>query len=172
MKKVLTISLSLAFIAEASLVYIIYFNTQKLPPPYDQNLMPWISATLNLCSALSLFTAFYFIQKQNKRAHITWIHITLLFSTAFLVNYIYYHLSVGHTIFKHDYLRPYYLIVLISHLGASFVSLPMIFVTYALGVTGRLTRHKKIAKYTFALWMYVSLTGVMVVLMLKLFNQS
>lgn len=170
MKKVISTSLSVALLAELFLIYIIYFNTSKVTPPYNQDLMPWISALFNACSACSLLTAFVCIKTNRKKAHIIWIHITLVFSAAFLVNYILYHLSVGHVIFKHSFLRPYYLLLLISHLSASFISLPLIFLTYALGATKRLRQHKKIAKYTFSLWMYVSVTGVIIVLFLKLLN--
>ena len=171
MKLTVKSSLILAFLAELFLVFIIYFNPYRIEPLYDPALMSWGSATFNSLAALSLMVAILLIRKKRVRAHIIWIHITLLFSSCFLINYIFYHLSVGHVTFNNQTLRPYYLILLITHLTSSFISLPLIFATYTLAMTKRIEEHKKIAKFTFSLWMYVSVTGVIVVLFLKLFNQ-
>lgn len=129
-----------------------------------------VNASLNAVSALALFIAFRFIQKQDIKKHIIFIHVAMFFSAAFLVNYIFYHLSVGHVRFEHTYLRAPYIILLITHLLASFVALPMIFYTYLLGIFQKRKQHKSIAKKTFYIWEYVSITGVMIVLMIKMFH--
>lgn len=165
--KILSFSLIVAILAELLLVYIIYFNPHKVAPIYDTSLQSWVSALFNGLSAISLIFAFKFAKTHQKQKHIMAIHFALLFSSLFLLNYIFYHLSVGHVKFPNNSFRPYYLIILFTHLLASITCLPMIFMTYALGFFDYLLDHKRFAKFTFFLWEYVSVTGVIVVLFLK-----
>ena len=170
-KKYLIISsLVLAFIAEAFLILIIYFNPYKIAPMIPTELQSWLSAGLNLLSALSLLYAYMAIKKQEKQKHKKFIHLALCFSALFLINYILYHMSIGHVKFTNQDFRVLYLFILATHLICSMISLPLIFMTYTLGIFNYLKEHKKIAKIAFCLWEYVSVTGVMVVLMLKFLN--
>ncbi|MFT6630694.1 MAG: putative membrane protein [Bacteriovoracaceae bacterium] len=168
--KILISSLLLSIIAELFLVFIIYFNPAKLPAIYDTDLQSWVSATMNGLSAICLYLAWIFIRNEDRTKHILFIHFALLFSSLFLINYIFYHLSIGHVKFTNIPYQLTYFIILISHLMTSVVALPMIFVTYSFGVFGYLSDHKRFAKITFFLWEYVSITGVLIVLMLKFLN--
>ena len=94
----------------------------------------------------------------------------MLCSALFLVNYIFYHLAVGHISFTNESFKIPYYIILITHLLMSVISLPLVFLTYAFGFLNRLQEHKKIAKITFFAWEYVSITGVIIVLCLKFLN--
>jgi putative membrane protein len=163
-------SLLISIIAELFLVYIIYFNPNKISAIYDQELQSWMSAVMNGLSALSLTCAIFFIRRNDKTNHIIFIHFALLFSSLFLINYIFYHLSVGHVRFTNEEYKVVYFFTLITHLFTSIISLPMIFTTYALGIFNYLPDHKRFAKLTFVLWEYVSITGVLIVLMLKFLN--
>lgn len=168
--RVIAFSSLIAISAEIFLIFIIYFNPYKLEPIYDKDLQVWINALMNFLSAVSLASAVYLIKKKRRSEHIFMIHMALLFSALFLVNYIFYHMSVGHTIFLNDYYRTPYLIILATHLLSSVICLPLIFTTYGLAITDHLKSHKRIAIYTFFLWEYVSVTGVVIVLMLKFLN--
>ncbi len=168
--KVIALSSLTAIVAEIFLVFIIYFNPHKLAPIYDTELQIWINALMNLGAAICLAVAFYFIKKKKKSEHVLMIHLALLFSALFLVNYIFYHMSVGHTVFRNQDFRVLYLILLGTHLLTSVISLPFIFTTYGLGITDNLLAHKRLAKWTFIMWEYVSVTGVLIVLMLKFLN--
>lgn len=168
--KVIALSSLVAILAEIFLVFIIYFNPYKLEPIYDKELQVWVNALMNFCSAISLAIAVYFIKNKKRSEHVFMIHLALLFSALFLVNYIFYHMSVGHTIFTNESFRVPYLIILGTHLLTSVISLPFIFTTYGLAITDNLVSHKRIAFFTFVLWEYVSVTGVVIVLMLKFLN--
>jgi putative membrane protein len=168
--KVLVISSLTAILAEILLIFIIYFNPYKLDPIYDPELQVWINALMNACSAICLGIAVYFIKSGERSKHIIMIHMALLFSALFLLNYIFYHMTVGHTVFQHPTLRVPYLILLACHLLVSIISLPFIFITYGLAITNHLQDHKRIALVTFLMWEFVSVSGVMIVLFLKFLN--
>lgn len=168
--KILIASLLTSILAELFLVYIIYFNPTKISAIYDTDLQSWVSASMNALSALSLFLAWISIRKKDKTKHILLIHFALLFSSLFLINYIFYHLSIGHVKFTNESYKVAYFSILITHLMTSIIALPMIFVSYTFGVSGHLVEHKRFAKITFFLWEYVSITGVLIVLMLKFLN--
>ncbi len=163
---------SVALLAEIFLVFIIYLNPYKISPILPAELHSSFNATLNGLSLISLLIAFYFIKKKEIFKHKFFIHMAMFYSALFLISYILYHLSLGHFVFNHPTLRPYYLLLLVSHLVMSFVALPMIFITYTLGLLGKVQDHKKFAMTTFLLWSYVSFTGVLVVLFIKLFHQQ
>jgi len=169
-KKIKQIAISISFFAECFLIYIIYINPNKITPLIDAGIHSWINAGFNLLSAIFLTFAVKFIHDKKIKLHIIFIHLALLSSFFFLINYIIYHLSVGHVIFNHNEYRPYYLVILITHLLTSFLVLPLIIYTYLLGLYKKYTEHKKIAKWTFYIWEYVSVTGVLIVLMLKYLN--
>ena len=171
-KKVIFLSLFLALIAEAFLIFIIYFNPQKIAPLYNPSLQMTMNGVFNFCSGFALLIAFKFIKNKKIKLHIIWIHIALLSSAFFIVNYIIYHLSVGHVIYNNPNWRTLYLTILGTHLLASVICLPLIFVTYGLAIKGFKVGHKKIAKYTFFLWEYVSVTGVLLIFFLKFIHQA
>lgn len=171
-KKIIGLSLGLALVAEIFLIFIIYFNPNKIAPLYDPSLQMTMNGFFNFLSAVCLMVAFINIKKQNIKRHIIWVHLALLSSALFLGNYILYHLSVGHVIFNNPDWRGPYLVILATHLLASLICLPLIFVTYGLAIKGFRQRHKEVAKYTFILWEYVSVTGVFLILFLKFVHQA
>lgn len=168
--KIIAVSMSFAILAELFLVFIIYYNPYKINPIYDSNLQSLVSGFLNALSAITLAIAYYFIKTKKITAHIVFVHFALLFSALFLINYIFYHLSVGHVKFTNFELRPLYLFILITHLLGSLISLPLIFTSYFFGYFNLLNNHKVFAKITFFLWEYVSITGVLIVVFLKFWN--
>jgi putative membrane protein len=171
-RKIYLLGTVLAVIAETLLVYIIYLNPNKTPPLYDLKIQVWLNASFNFLCGVCLLVAYIKIKSYQVRQHIIWIHLAILFSILFLINYIFYHLSVGHVIFNNPSLRPIYLVLLATHLISSFIVLPMVFISYLLGITNKLTQHKKLARWTFWIWEYVSVTGVIIVIFLQFFHQT
>lgn len=169
-KKIILFSSVIAIVAEFFLIFIIYFNKQQISPLYDPNLQVWVNGLFNFLSAFSLLMAFLAVKNRRIHWHKTFIFIAFGFSACFLFNYIFYHMSVGHTKFINQTWRIPYLILLFSHLMTSVISLPFIFSTFSLGFFGKINDHKKMAKLTFFLWEFVSVTGVIIVLMLKFLN--
>ncbi|WP_395746350.1 DUF420 domain-containing protein [Prosthecobacter sp.] len=101
-----------------------------------------------------------------RKGHIVSMVIALLFSTAFLGCYLYYHYHAGHVKFAGTGLtRPIYFTILFTHIPLAILSLPLIIMTVVPGLRNRFDRHKRIARWTVPVWLYVSVTGIIVYLM-------
>lgn len=129
--------------------------------------LPALNATLNGCSAVLLVIAFLFIKNGN----VTWHKRTMLAafgtSAAFLTSYLIYHANVGSKPYAGTgIMRTIYFVVLIPHVILAAAILPMQIITLFRGLQMDVTRHRNIAKITLPLWLYVSITGVIVYLML------
>ena len=129
---------------------------------------PALDAVLNGSSAVLIGIGLYFIKRGRELAHKRMMLAAFFTSTAFLISYLYYHLVLhGLTRFQGQGLsRAFYFTLLISHTILAAVVVPFILITLARALKGRFDRHKKIAPYTFAIWMYVSVTGVVIYVML------
>lgn len=130
---------------------------------------PALNAVLNGTSAVLIGTGFYFIRHGRREAHKRMMITAFGTSSAFLVSYLYYHLVLraGVTHFQGEGLsRPVYFTILVSHTLLAIVVVPLILLTLARALRGSFARHRAIARYTFPIWMYVSVTGVVIYLML------
>ena len=154
-------------IAVALLTWIIF----KKPPENSENVLPFlplVNCVLNACSATCLVLGFRAIKRGQVRKHMRWMLSAFGCSTVFLVSYILHHHLHGDTRFPADNaLRPIYLAILASHILLSIVALPMIFMTFYYALSGQLAAHRRLAKFTFPIWLYVSVTGVLIFLFLK-----
>ncbi len=129
--------------------------------------LPTVNAALNATAAVLIGTGFYFIKLKNIRAHKACMVAALAVSALFLTSYLVYHYNVGSVRFaKQGWIRDVYFPLLISHTVLAAVVLPMVLRTAFLAFKGRFPNHVRIAKWTFPTWMYVSVTGVVVYLML------
>jgi putative membrane protein len=130
--------------------------------------LPALNALLNGLCAIALCVGLYFIKQGNRDAHRNSMLLAFVFSSIFLVSYIVNHALHGDTIFPgHGSVRTLYLSILASHIILSIVALPMVLTTFFFSLTGRFAIHRKIARWTFPIWLYVSITGVVVFLFLK-----
>ena len=129
--------------------------------------LPHLNALLNSASAVLLLTGFAFIRRQRVRAHRNCQVSAVVTSTLFLASYLTYHYYHGATRFAGQGIaRPIYFIILISHTILAIVIVPLVLVTLYRAARGDFTRHRKIARWTLPIWLYVSVTGVIVYLML------
>jgi len=129
--------------------------------------LPHLNAFLNGTSAVLLFTGYSFIRARNVIAHRTCQIAALIVSSLFLVSYLVYHYHHGATRFLGTgFVRPLYFTILTSHTILAVVIVPLIFLTFYRALRGDFTRHRRIARVTLPLWLYVSVTGVIVYLML------
>ena len=129
--------------------------------------LPTLNAILNFTSAVLLSAGGYFIYKRRIEAHKKCMIAATFVSVAFLTSYVIYHLNVFHVTFtRQGWVRYVYFFILISHVLLAIVNLPMVLRTVFLGLRSRFDSHVAIARWTFPLWMYVSVTGVVVYLML------
>jgi putative membrane protein len=130
--------------------------------------LPALNALLNGLCAIALCTGLYFIKHRNREAHRNSMLVALALSSIFLVSYIVNHAMHGDTIFPgHSPVRTLYLSILASHVILSIVALPMVLTTFFFSLTGRFAMHRRIARFTFPIWLYVSITGVVVFVFLK-----
>jgi uncharacterized membrane protein YozB (DUF420 family) len=129
--------------------------------------LPHLNAILNATSGVLLVTGYLFIRQRKIEAHRNCMIAALTASTAFLTSYLIYHYFHGTTRFAGEGLvRPVYLIILFTHTILAVVIVPFIGVTLFRAARGDFARHLRIARWTFPMWLYVSVTGVIVYLML------
>jgi uncharacterized membrane protein YozB (DUF420 family) len=142
--------------------------------------LPPVNATLNALSAVFLSWGLYFIRRRRQIAHRNCMLAAFVTSALFLICYLTYHtylayyLHHGPTVFRDPaWFRPIYLTILISHTLLAVVILPMAIVTLSRALRQRFDTHKRIARWTWPLWMYVSVTGVLIYFLLyHIFRQS
>ena len=130
--------------------------------------LPAVNATLNGLSAILLGFGFYFIRRGNRSAHRNCMIAAVCSSALFLACYLTYHLTVKTITRFRDppWFRPVYLAILLTHTLLAVVILPLILVTLARAARGRFEAHKRIARWTWPMWMYVSVTGVLIYFLL------
>ena len=137
----------------------------QVPPQYA--VFPAIDASLNGASAVLLLIGRGFIKRGRMAAHRAVMIAALVSSSIFLACYLYYHWHVGSVHFQgQGWSRPVYFSILISHTILAAAIVPMIIVTLSRALRERFDRHRAIARWTYPLWMYVSVTGVIVYFML------
>jgi len=122
---------------------------------------------LNRLTAILLLTGYFFILRGKRAIHKKIMLSAFSTSTLFLISYLYYHAHVGSMPFKGTgIVRPVYFTILISHTILAVVIVPMAIVTLARGLSSRFDKHRTLARLTLPLWLYVSVTGVVVYMML------
>lgn len=135
----------------------------------DYSIFPKINATLNGCSALLLVTGRVLIGRGKIAAHRAVMLTAFATSTLFLASYLYYHWPHhGGIVYFHGtgWIRTLYFSILISHTILAIVIVPMVLITLTRALKDEFDRHRAIARWTFPVWLYVSVTGVVVYLML------
>lgn len=133
----------------------------------DYSIFPKINATLNACSAALLMMGHTLIKRGRIAAHRGVMISAFVSSSIFLACYLYYHAHVGSVHFRGTgWSRPLYFTILTSHTILAAVIVPLVLITLARGLRGNYERHRAIARWTYPLWLYVSVTGVVIYLML------
>lgn len=133
----------------------------------DFSFLPPIYATTNGLTAVMLILALRAIKQKKVQLHERFMKVALALSAIFLVLYVLYHISSEATPYGGEGALKYvYYFILISHVLLSMVILPFVLYTYVRAITGRIEMHRKLAKITFPLWLYVAVSGVVVYLMI------
>lgn len=132
--------------------------------------LPTLNALLNLSAAVMLAAGFYHIKQGRQIVHKRFMIAALLFSAIFLVSYLIYHNEVGSIPYpKYDWTRAVYFAILIPHIILAAVMSPFIIVMVFFALKGEFFKHKRFAKWMWPIWMFVSISGVLVYLMLYRF---
>ena len=136
--------------------------------------LPHVNAGFNTLSTILLILGFIHIRSGNREAHRRCMLSALASSSLFLIGYLVYHFNAGRTVFADPaWFRPYYLGLLLTHTVLAVVIVPLVIVTFVRALRERFDQHKRIARWTWPLWMYVSVTGVLIYLLLyHLFPQG
>lgn len=136
-------------------------------PPEVVSLLPHLNATLNACAFVLIVAGLIAIKRRRERLHIRLMLSATAVSAAFLISYLTYHLSAEPVKFTREgWLRVVYFPLLISHIVLAAVQVPLILLTIWSGLKDRRARHRRLARITAPIWLYVSVTGVLVYVML------
>lgn len=138
------------------------FNVEPL------TFLPPIYASINALTAIVLTLAVVAIKNKNRKLHEKLMKFAITLSALFLILYVAYHMTSDSTKFGGEGTIKYvYYFILITHIVLSIVVIPFVLITFVRGITNNIERHKKIAKITFPLWLYVAVTGVVVYIMIS-----
>ena len=141
---------------------------ENLPIAKPLTFLPPIYAIINGLTALTLVIAVYYIKRGKRKIHKNLIKVCIALSLSFLVMYIAYHLTSDPTSFGGSGAIAYlYFFILISHILLSIVVIPLVLISYLKASQSDFVSHRKIAKITFPIWLYVAVTGVIVYLMIS-----
>lgn len=145
----------------------------KIPNVEPLSFLPPIYATINGVTALLLIIAVWAIKNKKRTLHQNIMTGCIGLSLLFLVLYIAYHMTSDSTAFLGDgYIKYIYYFVLISHIILSIVIIPLVLKTFSFAYLGKFEKHIKWAKFTFPIWLYVAVTGVVVYLMISPYYQN
>ncbi|GAA5022956.1 putative membrane protein YozB [Marivirga lumbricoides] len=167
-----------------ALVAVLIFAPQKLEGAGDWvYVLPHLNAALNSITSVVLILGLFFILRKNIAAHKTMMSIAFGLGSLFLISYVIYHAAADSTIFGDVngngvleeaektggimFQRGVYVIILLSHIVLAAIVVPFVLFAFYFALTNRVEKHKKIVKFTFPIWLYVSITGVIVYLMIS-----
>ena len=149
------------------LVSILLFMPTKISfYGINPKILPHVNAIINSLTAILLFISFIMIKLRNIRLHKILMMTSFILGSIFLLSYIIYHSSVESTSYLGEK-RILYYFFLISHVLLSIIVVPFVLFAFYFSLSNQIPKHKKIVKYTFPIWLYVSISGVIVYLMIS-----
>jgi putative membrane protein len=161
--------LGISLAATLFLLWLIYLHPAADSSGVKLPFLPALNALLNGLSATALLIGYTFIRAKRISAHRAAMFTAFGFSTLFLASYILHHALHGDVRYPaHAVWRTAYLWLLSSHILLAVIALPMVLTTFFFSLSGRIPMHRKIARWTFPIWLYVSVTGVITYVMLRL----
>lgn len=151
---------------------VVILNRKLIPPPDEIPsfiyALPLFNATINGTCSMLLIVSYMAIRQKNVSLHKRLNLSAFFLSSLFLVSYILYHYMAGDTTYPKDNpLRPLYLTILISHIILAAVVLPLILMSFYYGLKNNIEKHRKLTRWSFPVWLYVTITGVVVYLMIS-----
>jgi putative membrane protein len=163
--------LAISAAAWVFLFWLVYFHRAPASFAHRLGFLPALNAGFNGMSAVALLTGLFFIRRRRLTAHRNAMLSAFGFSTLFLASYITNHALHGDQLFAgRGAIRFVYLSILGSHILLTVVALPLVLVTFFFSLSGRFPQHRRVARWTFPLWLYVSVTGVIVGVMLMVWK--
>lgn len=167
-KRALSAILLVSMAAFLFLIWLIYFRDAAERAQDWVYQLPALNAFLNSVSAFFIIIGYVAIRRRQIGRHMSRMLCAFVASTLFLVSYLLYHSFVGHTPFPGDGLiRPLYFTLLISHIILSAFVVPLVLTSFYFAWSGRIRTHRKVSKWTLPIWLYVSVTGVLIFFVLN-----
>ena len=150
-------------------VFLIVLVLSQLPKAdHIPSFLPKLNAILNGSCSIILILSYYFIRRKKVEIHRALNITACILSTVFLLSYVTFHAFGVETKFPIDNpLRPYYLFILSTHIILAAIVLPLVLISLYRGLTNQVIRHRKITRWSFPVWLYVTVTGVIVYLMIS-----
>lgn len=157
---------TLIYVASAAIPLVVALLFKVRIEGVDFSFLPPIYASINGITALILVGALIAIKRDNMKVHRAFIRVALFLSLIFLASYVAYHMTSDTTAYGGDF-KMLYLVVLISHILLSVAVVPLVLFTYLFAWQGNYVRHKKWTRFTWPIWFYVAVSGVVVYLMIS-----
>ncbi|MDX2071505.1 MAG: DUF420 domain-containing protein [Haliscomenobacter sp.] len=182
LEKKLNVAAWIITVAVLGLVGLMRRVKITLPEGVDLGFLPPFHATLNALTAVVLLVALFYIKQKKVQQHRNAIYVAIVLSVLFLLSYVAYHFTTPETLFgdsNHDGvldevekaavagIRPFYLVLLLSHIALAAGIFPFILFTFIRAYTNQIERHRKMARWVFPLWLYVAITGPICYFMLS-----
>jgi len=150
------------------LIWLIYFRETAETTAAWVGHLPTLNALLNSISTVLIIAGFVAIKQKKFISHMKLMLTAFITSSLFLISYLIYHHYVGHTPFPGEgWIRPFYFSILISHIILSAFVVPLVLTSFYFAYAGKFSTHRKVSKWTFPVWLYVSVTGVMIYFILN-----
>ncbi|MFU8811537.1 MAG: DUF420 domain-containing protein [Balneolaceae bacterium] len=166
--KALATILAVSAAAFLFLIWLIYFRETAETTADWVGQLPALNAFLNSVSTVLIVSGYAAIRKKKYAVHMKLMLTAFVTSALFLISYLVYHNFVGHTPFPGEgWIRPTYFTILISHIILSAFVVPLVLTSYYFAFSGKFSTHRKVSKWTFPIWLYVSITGVMIFFILN-----
>ena len=148
--------------------YLFYMPKSGDAAPVNVSFLPKLHAILNSLTAVALVVGYFFIKKGNQVAHRAAMFSAFVLSSLFLISYVTYHYFGESTAYGGEgIMRSIYFFVLITHIILAAAIVPLVLLTIYFAITGNFARHTRFSRWTFPIWLYVSVTGVLVYFMIS-----
>ena len=163
------IVLGISLVVPAVVIVLRFLPEQLRPNALFAVHLPAANAVINSMVTVTLLTGYVIIKRtKNKIWHRFFMLSSLILSCCFLVSYIVYHTVMPHTNYCGEgWMKYFYFFILITHIGLAALNLPMVLYTVYFSTSGKIEKHRRIARWTFPLWLYVSVTGILVYLLIS-----
>lgn len=167
--KNLTLPITIISIAVPLVVLaLFYLKPPQVEVGFDLHILPAFHAALNFTTAVMLLTGYVFIRRGQRKVHQYAMMTAFVLSSVFLISYVTYHTFTEPTRFGGEgILKGIYYFILITHIILATAVLPMVLFSLTYGLQNRFDKHRRVAKWTFPIWLYVAISGVLVYLLIS-----
>ncbi|MBO1003696.1 DUF420 domain-containing protein [Pseudogracilibacillus auburnensis] len=162
------IIITLTIVINVIVTILFFLPKQDRDIPFDLTILPRLNAVFNSFTFIFLLAALFFILRKNIHMHRNFIFAAFTTTTLFLVTYLTYHYLAPSTTYGGDgFLKSFYYFILISHISLAPIVVALALFSLTWGLTGNISKHRKIARWTMPIWLYVSLSGVLVFILIS-----